>query len=604
MKKFMLLMTTAFLVSCGGDQTETTASEAKVVGQNQSDILTYIPATSPLLLTSGTNPEQYPARYIEVMQSNMDGVVKYIEVLVKQSLDKSDSYVANDIDQGESDADTEVNDTESTESIEHKKVMAFVDKWFIQDKFNKIGFKMGETQMAVYMIDLVPVIRIKLSQGHQIDDMLSELQQEFELPFVTSDINQTTVREIAAEQMTLMLATHDDYLVVTGAPTVLKDQMINQILGIEKPKLSLADDQTIMNQIKQKHNFTTDDLLLVDFKALADYFIYPSKHNSTIVNYLQIDDNMLSAVCKDEISAMLDHTPRMVAGNKTLSNDTIHGSFVFEIDETIAQDMATMTGRIPQGNKDAAFAFGMSFDLQNAKNIASKYVNQLVNDPYKCEHFAPLNQQANDLQAQLSQPIPPFVGNFKGFNFSLDDLKLNLANANLANPNPSEIIESLKTQVFLAVDKTDALLGMAQMMLQPQLEGLEIKTDGSLITLADKVPMLSGKDIPLDISELYAAISSDTIGVSMGHVGGGDLSDKVKQPGQAVLMSFSANIDGYKSILEQIFSMAEMPNMPESVKNELLVQKELTLSMLYWKTQQMTVSFTDKGFETDFNITY
>jgi len=600
----MLLMTTAFLVSCGGDQTETTASEAKVVGQNQSDILTYIPATSPLLLTSGTNPEQYPARYIEVMQSNMDGVVKYIEVLVKQSLDKSDSYVANDIDQGESDADTEVNDTESTESIEHKKVMAFVDKWFIQDKFNKIGFKMGETQMAVYMIDLVPVIRIKLSQGHQIDDMLSELQQEFELPFVTSDINQTTVREIAAEQMTLMLATHDDYLVVTGAPTVLKDQMINQILGIEKPKLSLADDQTIMNQIKQKHNFTTDDLLLVDFKALADYFIYPSKHNSTIVNYLQIDDNMLSAVCKDEISAMLDHTPRMVAGNKTLSNDTIHGSFVFEIDETIAQDMATMTGRIPQGNKDAAFAFGMSFDLQNAKNIASKYVNQLVNDPYKCEHFAPLNQQANDLQAQLSQPIPPFVGNFKGFNFSLDDLKLNLANANLANPNPSEIIESLKTQVFLAVDKTDALLGMAQMMLQPQLEGLEIKTDGSLITLADKVPMLSGKDIPLDISELYAAISSDTIGVSMGHVGGGDLSDKVKQPGQAVLMSFSANIDGYKSILEQIFSMAEMPNMPESVKNELLVQKELTLSMLYWKTQQMTVSFTDKGFETDFNITY
>ena len=72
------------------------------------------------------------------------------------------------------------------------------------------------------------------------------------------------------------------------------------------------------------------------------------------------------------------------------------------------------------------------------------------------------------MQAKLSQPIPPFVGNFKGFNFSLDELKLNLANADLANPNPKEIIESLKTQIFLAVDETQALLGMAQMMM-PQL---------------------------------------------------------------------------------------------------------------------------------------
>ena len=69
-------------------------------------------------------------------------------------------------------------------------------------------------------------------------------------------------------------------------------------------------------------------------------------------------------------------------------------------------------------------------------------------------------------------------------------------------------------------------------------------------------------------------------------------------------MTFSANADGYRQIMEQIFAMAEMPNMPEQVKKELAMQKELTLSMLYWKSQNMQMTFNDQGFETDFVIKY
>ncbi len=598
MKNFMIILTTALLVACSGDQVETATTETKVTGKNQPEIMTYIPAKSPVLITSGLNPNQYPDKYIEVMQSNMDGVAKYVEVLVKQAMDetKKATYVADD-DVSEDETATE------NEDNKQEKVMAFVDKWLIQDQFNKVGFKMGETQMVVYMVDLLPVIRIKLSEGHQIEAMLTELQQEFDLPLVVTNVNEVKVREVAAEKMTLMLATHDDYLVLSGSPTVLKDQMINQLLGIEKPSMSLADDPTVINQVKQAHSFTTDDLMMIDFKALADYFLYPRKHNSSVVNYLQIDENMLSAVCKDEISALLNNAPRMVAGNKMLSDDTIHGAFIWEMDQTISSDMAKMAGRIPHGNDNAAFAFGMSFDLMGAKDVAVKYANDLVASPYACEHLAPLNQQAAEMQAKLSQPIPPFVGNFKGFNLSLDELKLNLENANLANPDPNEMIESLKTQIFLAVDETEALMGMAQMMV-PQLQGMELKTDGSLITLADKVPMISGKDVPFDISHLYAAISADTIGLSLGHEGGGELSEKVQDSGKQALIAMSASAEGYRQLMEQVFAMADMPNMPQSVKEELQMQKELTLSMLYWTHQDVSMGFSDQGFETDFVIKY
>lgn len=610
MKKFIILMITALLVACGGDdENNSQAVETKASSPAQSAILSYIPADSPLLITTGLNPDAYPDRYVEVMQSNMDGAVKYLEVIIKQAMEEMDemkkkraAYEAADAEATENSGESTATIAEATD-VQKEKVLAFVDKWLIQDKLNKAGFKVGETQFAMYLVDLLPVLRVKLSQGHQIEAMLSEMQTEFEIPLTVTDVNGIKVREIGDKKMNILIATHDDYLVLSVAPTVLKDQLISQLIGAEKPSKSLAMDRSAMDQVKKAHGYINDDLMIVDYQAIADYFIYPSKHNSALVNYLQIDDNMLSAACKQEISTMIGNAPRMVAGSKMLSNDTINGSFVWEMDQEIAADMAKMVGRVPHGNNNAAFAFGMSFDLVNAKEVATKYVNKLVESPYQCEHFAELNAQATEMQAKLTQPIPPFVGNFKGFNFSLDELKLDLANANMANPNPKEIIESFKTQIFLAVDETQALLGMAQMMM-PQLQDMEMKTDGTLITLADKVPMISGKDIPLDISELYAAISSDTIGLSMGHEGGGELSDKVSQEGTAALMTFSANAEGYRQILEQVFAMAEMPNMPEAVKKELNMQKELSLSMLYWKNQDMSMSFKDQGFETDFVIKY
>jgi hypothetical protein len=600
MKKFMLIATSvAFLAACSEDKTEQQAVEV-VSPTNQQQILTFIPADTPMLFTSGLTPDQYPDRYLEVMESQMEGAVKYLDIVMEQAFKEFENEATEEV----LDENGEVVAVEETGEAKMKlKVSEFVDRWFMQDNFAKVGMKVGETQLAGYMVDLFPVLRFKLSDGHQVPAMLDDLEQQFELQFTQSEIDGSQVRELIAKELTFIISIQDEFLVISVAPTVIKDQMIAQLIGSTKPASSLADDPSLMQQVKQKHGYVLNDMLVLNLQQIADYFINPAKHNSALVNFMQIEDNMLSPVCKTEITAIIAKAPRLVAGSKQLTNDTINGSFVWEIDGALAADLATLAGRIPPGNPDAAMSMGMSFDLLNAKNLAVKYVDQIVNQPYACEHLAALNQQATELQAKLSQPIPPFVGNFKGFSFSLDELKLNMEAAQAENPNPKDMIESLKTQVFLAVDETQALLGMAQMMV-PQLQGMEIKTDGSLITLADKVPMISGKDIPIDIANLYAAISEDTIGLSMGHEGGGSLSEKVNQPGTAALMTFSASADGYKSLMEQIFSMAEMPNMPEEIKKEMNMQKELALGMLYWKTQNMRMGFTEQGFSTDVDITY
>ena len=605
MKRFMLVASlTALLVGCGEDEAKVADQPIAVAASKAPQILSYVPANTPLLLTSGLNPEQYPDRYLSVMEANMEGAVKYLRLIMDKAFaEQDDLYAAIEAELNEAGEEVTEEAAPSAQDVMKDKARTFVDQWFLQDNFAKIGMKMGETQLAVYLVDLFPVLRIKLSEGHQVEAMLADLQSQFEVQFMTSELDGIKVRELAMDKMTLLIGTHNDQLVVSVSPSVIKDQMIGQLMGAAKPATSLADDDALIQGVKQAHGYTLDDVLVFNIQQVADYFINPGQHNSPMINFLQIEDNMLSPACKAEITAMIGHAPRMVAGTSTLTNDTISGSFVWEMDADMAADMATLTGRIPHGNADAAMAFGMSFDLLGAKNLASKYVTEMVAKPYECEFFAPMNAKAVELQAQLSQPIPPFVGNFKGFNFSLDELQLNMAAANVDNPNPKDMIESFKTQIFLAVDETEALLGMAQMMV-PQLQGMEIKTDGSLITLADQVPMISGKDIPIDVANLYAAVSADTIGVSMGHVGGGELSDKVQDSGTTALMSFSASADGYKSLMEQIFSMAEMPNMPAAIKEELAMQKELTLDMLYWQQQTMTLSFTDQGFSTDVNIKY
>lgn len=602
MKKLIsILIITALLVGCGEDKetASTTPPEAK---QAMAEILNYIPADTPMLMTSGLYPEQYPDRYLEVMQGNMDGVIKYLKVVLESELSKEEAvkYITT-VDENGEEVITE--DTDPAAAEMKAKIQTFADKWMTDDAMDKLGIKMGETQFTVYMVDLFPVLRMKLSSDNQLNAFMNDLEQNFELSFVKSEVDGKQIREVQNDKVSLLISTDDDYLVISATPTVIKDQMFNQLLGLDKPTQSMAQNTAAIEAVKNKHGFVMDDLLLIDVEKIADHFINPSNYNSAMVNFMQIDDNMLSAACKTEISSMIAKAPRMVAGSKVMTNDTIEAAFVWEMDSELSNDMSLMAGRIPQGNADAAISFGMSFDLLAAKNLASKYVDAAIADPYTCEHLAPFNAQLQDMQAKLSQPIPPFVGNFKGFNFSLDELKLNMAAAQAENPNPKDIIESLKTQVFLAVDETQALLGMAQMMV-PQLQGMDIKTDGSLITLADTAPLLGGSDIPIDLANLYAAVSNDTIGFSMGHEGGGGLETKVQAEGDAILMSSSMNLEGYKAIMEQVFAMADMPQLPAQVRKDLAMQKDLYMSMMYWKSQEMAISFTEQGFTTNVNYTY
>jgi hypothetical protein len=130
-----------------------------------------------------------------------------------------------------------------------------------------------------------------------------------------------------------------------------------------------------------------------------------------------------------------------------------------------------------------------------------------------------------------------------------------------------------------------------------------LPTDGSLIPLKEQLPP-NLMNLPVDVSSAYAAITNQTIGLSLGYPNGGNLSEMVNQEGQHLLFSATADADGYKQMIEEIFKLADMPQLSDDMKRQLERQKQMTLSMLYWKQQKVSMNFTDQGFTTKMIVTY
>lgn len=584
MKKLVLLSLLALmLAACGDKESEQPAAVKSAMAE--ADILSYVPADTPLFFASGLSNDLYPDRYISVMQDNMKNIAEYLKLAfsdINQSMQQ--------VDQGQKVVSAE----------ELNKIEQFIDRWMIDGQFSKLGVKVGESQLVGYTVDLFPVIRMQLAGGHQIADMFADLDQQFALSPQVQEQDGLSIREYSVDKITVLAAHSNDYLVLSLAPSVIKDKLVNSLTGIDKPAQNMAQNQDRLNEIKTKHGFVVDDMFVMDVQAIADYFINPDNYDSALLDFLQIEDNKLSPVCKTEINSMLAKAPRLVAGATALTDKQIDSAFIWEMDTALSQDMAQLAGRIPAIDESAAFSFGMSVDILNSQKVLTKYIENIINEPYQCELFTQLNQQAEALKLKISQPLPPFVSNFKGFNMAFSDLKVNEQAANLNKP--AEMIESFKMQLALSVDEAQSLVGMAQMML-PQLQGMALPTDGSLIPLKEQLPP-GLMNLPVDISSAYAAINNQTIGLSLGYPGGGNLSDVVNQEGQHLLFSATADAAGYKQIIEEIFKLADMPLLSEDMKRQLESQKQMTLTMLYWKQQKVTMNFTDQGLTTHMAITY
>ncbi|WP_395377774.1 hypothetical protein [Marinicella sp. W31] len=606
MKKMMIIgLFSMLLLACSNDDKQATQAEQSqqpntvaVTSSAEHEIMKYIPADTPLLVLSGLS--DMPERYVDITNDYMNNMGKYFQTIAEDYFEAMRTLKEKYAEASED----EVDQATAESNAMQENLQAFYETWLKEEPLKNLGFQIGGTQLAMYAVDLLPVLRMKLAPGHKISEMIEDAKTRFNAQARLETIGDYQVNHFDIDKTAsfVVALNNNEELVAFVVPNVLEEQLKPQLLGTQLPAKSMLQDKSVLNGVQSKHGYILDEGFYIDLAQVANYFIYPEKHDLKMLDFMQIEDDMLSQNCKTEISAMIAKSPRLVAGVKEFNNEKIVSSFVWELAPELTADLASMTGRIPQTSPDAAFAFGFSFDLLKGRDVINKYVKAVMDDPFKCELMAEANEKLSGIQAQLNQPLPPFIGNFKGANFALDDFQFDEDRIDELMSNPQELLEGLKMHMLFAVDQTQSLVGMAQMMV-PQLQGLEVKTDGTAINLAEYIPV-SGSDIPFDASTMFMAMSGNTIGLSMGYEEGNSLSEMVKGENDDALLSFSANGQAYKNLIEKVFLLAEKADLPDEMKQELAMQKALTKDGIWWKSQKGDFNFENQGFTVNVDISY
>ncbi len=593
MKKNKLLIAMALslsltLVSCGDDKgddttdvnsTTKTIAEAVTSAIQPSGLLSYIPADTPILFYYVNDPK-HPIP--QKLTDKMGQIFSSVGEIFKTSF--LESYKGS-ITKANPDAKIEEIDT-------------FIDKWFSEEGFNKLGFTMGETEVAVYAVNLFPVVRLNLAKTHAMEEVLDELMakaNEKKADTATKKkVDGGTVYQVGDKEFQAIVSLKGNALVASFAPTREVDNLMPSLFGLNKPAKSLVQSNNYQNTLS-KYNYMSNSLIWIDFRQIADYFVNPSKHNSPMLDMMKVQDNVLSVDCKTEILQMFDKFPRLVSGSTVLDDNNMNSHMIIEMADGLGSKLAALTGRVPAVSGSPAMSYGISVDIAAAKTLALEFITQVETTPYKCEILTNMNEKASTIKEKLNQPLPPFVGNFKGVNIVIDELDLDLSKT-----DPSEMVKNLKAKILFAVDNPEALKGMAEMMM-PDLQKLGLVAGGEAVNVSSLIPA-SGSQMPVNLDFVFMAMGSETIGLSLGEGTDVDLTQDVAQKGSSNLLTFRVEAELYKNIFEGISDMSD--KLPAEMKKQFAMQKLMMNDLIWWTSQSGSIDFTDRGFEIDIDYKY
>jgi len=584
------------LVSCGDDtdtaKTSTPANKAvsslTTSTQKQSEILSYIPADTPLLALYVLDPNNPMPQNLKDKISNVySSLGDIIKMSIEDSMNKYQAY-----------AQTDEKATDNEENNKDEKALEFMDKWFSEEGLTKLGLSMDENEFALYAIDLFPVIRMTLAKSHSmgevLDELLAKANEKQADNALKKEVSGSTVYQFGDKEFQVMIALKGNSITASFAPTREVDKLMGKLLGFEKPQQNLTQSSQYKDTLS-KYNYMNNNLYWINIRDLADYFVNPGNHQTAMLDVMKVQEGMLSADCKTEILQMFDKMPRMVGGTTKLSDHQLNSHMVFEMQEGLGAKLATLSGRIPIALGDPKMTYGISFDIAAAKTLAQEFVSNIEAAPYKCEMFSNLNNNISQMKTKLDQPLPPFVGNFKGVNFIIDQLDLDLT-----KKDPNEMVKNLKAKVLLAVDNPEALQGMAEMMM-PDLQKLGIKAGADAVNISSLIPV-QGTQIPVNLDHLFFAMGSETMGISLGEGSNIELTQAVSNQSSSELLNLKITSELYKSIFAGITEFAG--NLSVDAKKQMEIQNKAIKDMLWWESESIGLNFSDNGLEATIDINY
>jgi len=453
-------------------------------------LLAYVPADTPYL---AANLEPLPATVIDAYLSRMQPALDEVQAQLTAARAELEAARSDTADPGQDDPAGRL----------ALAVLRQLDGKLSRAGLASLGLDIA-AHKVVYGLGVFPVLRMGLSDPDSLRATIQTVLDDAGITQAAQSYQGAAFWRVAPgdrydSPVALYLAVREDHFSIGLLPPEFEGELLPGFLGLALPAESPAAAQ--LAELNRAHGYTPFGSGILDLHRLADQFL---NANSVTARALattgEFDPASITAECVSEIHEILDNAPRMTAGTTEFSSTAIAYQYRVESPAALAGQLAGLVARLPAADAASQRMLDLSFGMRIGalRDFLREKATAIVDDPYLCEHLRDINSSAESALAQLDQPMPPFVNNFRGLRMSVSEIMLG------AEFMPADA----RGQLALHVEQPEMFVGMAQMLL-PDLSTLQLVPGGDPVQIPAAL-------LPVPDLVAFAAMSSDAIGLSVG----------------------------------------------------------------------------------------
>lgn len=545
-------------------------SKSAETDKEEANLLEFVPADTPYLFA---HTEPLPDDVLNALEPGMDSLLIAYGNLLK-------AMINSEIENADEDSEVSEEELATIEAVGNELASLLT-----LDGLKSAGID-GQSTMVAYGEGLLPVFRIRLTDGELMENTIARIEEKAGLDMPTKKVDDQTYRYAGDEDAQLIMAVVGNDLVVTMVPMTHTDALLKSLLGLSKPGESISASGKVA-RLLEENGFKPYYMAFVDITQLASTFLdEQTGSNAELLALGDYDPSVLSDVCRAEFSEIAGIVPRIFAGYTEINTEAISSNFVIELRPDIAGGLATLTAPV-QGlglTTGGLFSIGSSIDLLAARAFYSARLDAMEADPYECEELAELQAGVAQGREMLKQPIMPIFYSIKGFLAVVDAMD----GMDIANQQPPTSIDA---SFLLQTDNPQGLVAMGA-MFSPDLAALDLQANGEPKKI--QLPPMSPA-----LEEAHIAMTDSSLVLSIGE-GGADRiigllkKDYIEPP---PFMSIFMDADKYYGVVADSMALAQS-NEDDTSPEVTAAMSELNRTMQGWFGEfSVSVNFTDRGVE-------
>lgn len=447
------------------------------------------------------------------------------------------------------------------------------------------GYSM-QTRIAVYGLDLVPVMRAELADPSATRAAIARIEAKAGQPLPTGKLGDLSYWQLAPKDAPLMgvMAIIDNHLVLSIAPAKADEALLKQIFGMTPPAESMLVSEGL-SKLNAQYGYLPFGSGYFDLQRAWQLVAQPTTPlQAAFMQSLEVTPPALDAACTQEMDALAKAWPRSSFGYTRLDPGVVDMRWVTEAPAAVLSDLRTLRAPTPglAAADEALFNMSFALKLDALPPLANKWADAVAATPWQCEFLQPMNQAFADARSAAANPgIYAVAPVMQSINVLLTHFK----------PAPDMAQPEFKGKLLIGSPSPAALVSMLKAYV-PGMATLEVPVDGS----ATALPAIPEMPIALP---MFAAQTGNVFGIAVGEgedaaLGAAMQMDSATQP----LMTMAYDGALYGELLgmmePMLLAMGDTPEAKESAEM-LKISRELYAKM--FGRLAMRVEVTEQGIE-------